>query len=222
MSDAIFKSIQRAQELFRKREKPAGESPESTAEPYLLVGLGNPGREYRNNRHNVGFMVLDAIAEKQGIPLTRVQSKAIIGTGAVEGHRLVLAKPQTYMNLSGDAIAALVRFYKVPREKLLIIYDDLDLPFGVIRMRPGGGAGGQKGVASTINRLGSPDFPRLRIGIDRPPGQMDARGYVIQDFPTRDQEMLRTVIDRGVEAALTFVCEGLDQAMNKFNGPVKG
>lgn len=221
MSDAILKSIQRAQELFRRRTKPGAESPETTGEPYLLVGLGNPGREYRNNRHNVGFMVLDAIAEKQGISLSRVQSKAIVGSGSVSGNRLVLAKPQTYMNLSGDSIAALVRFYKVPNEKMLVIHDDLDLPFGVIRLRPGGGPGGQKGVASAINRLGTQDFPRLRIGIGRPPGQMDPSVYVLRDFPSRDLETLRQVIDRAVEAALTFVCEGLDTAMNRFNGPVK-
>ena len=221
MSDAIIKSIQRAQELFRRREKPGSNSPDLTAEPYLLVGLGNPGREYRNNRHNVGFMILDALAEKVGISLTRVQAKAIVGTGSVEGTRLVLAKPQTYMNLSGDSIAALVRFYKIPKEKLLVIHDDLDLPFGAIRMRPGGGAGGQKGVASTINRLGTQEFARLRIGIGRPPGQMDARAYVIQDFPTRDLDSLRIVIDRAVEAMLTFVNQGLDQAMNQFNGSVE-
>lgn len=221
MSDAIIKSIQRAQELFRRQKKTEDKSPEQTGEPYLLVGLGNPGREYRHNRHNVGFMVLDAVAEKQGIALTRVQSKAVVGSGTVSGNRLVLAKPQTYMNLSGDSIAALARFYKVPKEKLLVIHDDLDLPFGVIRLRPGGGAGGQKGVASAINRLGTQDFPRLRIGIGRPPGQMDSSAFVLRDFPSRDLETLRLVIDQAVEAAVAFVCNGLDYAMNQYNGSVK-
>src|SRR5574340_850275 len=129
-----------------------------THETYLLIGLGNPGREYKDNRHNIGFMLIDRLAVRLDARGLKLQSKAIV-TGAVyEGRKLILAKPQTYMNLSGQSVQGLAHFYKLPLENLLVAHDDLDLPFGTIRMRPGGGPGGQKGVASTIEHLGSPGF----------------------------------------------------------------
>lgn len=193
-------------------------SPESST--YLLVGLGNPGREYRDTRHNVGFQAVDRLCASFGIKLTRLQSKALIGTGLWEGRKIVLAKPQTFMNLSGQAIASLLRFYKIPLSQLLVFHDDIDLPVGTVRIRPGGGSAGQRGLASTIQQLGTQDFPRLRIGVGRPPGQMQAADYVLQNFMPADQELITVVLDRAVEAARTFVRDGLDKAMNLYNGVI--
>ncbi|MCJ7623141.1 MAG: aminoacyl-tRNA hydrolase, partial [Anaerolineaceae bacterium] len=173
---------------------------------------------YRCNRHNVGFMVIDSLSEKTGIRLTRVKSKAIIGSGNFGNSRLLLAKPQTFMNLSGESVFSLARFYKVPMNKLLIIHDDLDLPFGTIRMRASGGAGGQKGLASIIAKFASNDFPRLRIGIGRPPGKMNPADYVLQNFPKNEIELLGIVITRSVEAVQLFLQQGIEQAMNNYNG----
>jgi PTH1 family peptidyl-tRNA hydrolase len=193
-------------------------TPESA---YLLIGLGNPGREYQNNRHNFGFMVIDRIAVRLGARGLKVQSKAIVTTTSYEDRRLILAKPQTYMNLSGQSAQGLLNFYKLPMEHMLIAYDDLDLPFGTIRMRPGGGPGGQKGVASTIERLGTKDFARLRLGIGRPPGRMDPSAYVLQDFSRDEMKIVSELLDRAADAALEFVINGLDKAMNKFNGSLE-
>lgn len=131
---------------------------------------------------------------------------------------MILVKPQTYMNNSGVPVAALLRFYQVPLENLLVVYDDVDLPLGVLRLRPSGGSGGQKGMQSIIERLGTEEFPRLRIGTSRPPGSMEASDYVLQDFPTREIDLLYETLDRGVEAVLSFVIHGLDKTMSSFNG----
>lgn len=186
--------------------------------PFLLVGLGNPGREYRGNRHNVGFMTIDRCSEAFGIKIGKVQAKALIGIGQWEGRKIILVKPQTYMNLSGDSVGSLLRYYKVPLTQMIVVHDDLDLPVGSLRLRPGGGSAGQKGVASTINKIGTQNFPRLRIGIGRPPGQMDAADYVLQDFSKSDQEIMNPTLDRAVEALKVFIRDGLDAAMNQFNG----
>lgn len=186
----------------------------------LVVGLGNPGREYRYSRHNAGFMVIDQLCESMGVRLSRMQSKALVGVGHSDGRKIVLAKPQTFMNLSGQSVAALLRFYKVPREQLLVIHDDLDLPFGTLRLRPGGGPGGQRGLASVIQQMGTQDFPRLRVGIGRPPGRMDSANYVLQSFSKDEQEFLEVVLREAAEAVQVWVRSGLDQAMNQFNGAV--
>jgi len=188
---------------------------------YLLVGLGNPGREYQNNRHNYGFMLIDRIAVRLNARGLKVQSKAIVTSATYEDRRLILAKPQTYMNLSGQSIQGLAHFYKLPLENMLVAYDDLDLPFGTIRLRPGGGPGGQKGVASTIEKLGTKDFARLRLGIGRPPGRMDPSAYVLQNFLRDELKSLSEILDRAADAALEFVMNGLDKAMNKFNGSIE-
>jgi len=185
---------------------------------FLIVGLGNPGREYKDNRHNFGFMLIDRLCVRLNVRGMKVQSKAIVLSTNYEGRKLIFAKPQTYMNLSGHSVQGLLRFYKLPLEALLLAHDDLDLPFGTIRLRPGGGPGGQKGVGSTIQQLGTQDFPRLRLGIGRPPGRMDSADYVLQDFPNADLTTLSQLLDRAADAALTWVTEGLDAAMNKFNG----
>lgn len=191
-----------------------------TDNTFLIVGLGNPGREYTDNRHNVGFMLIDRLSIRLNARLTRMQAKALVGTVNYEGYKIILAKPQTYMNLSGQSIQGLARFYKVPLENMIVAHDDLDLPFGTIRVRPGGGPGGQRGVASTIERLGTKDFRRLRIGIGRPPGRMDPSDYVLQNFAQTDSILLSEILDRASEAILTFVKEGLNAAMNRFNGEV--
>ena len=193
-------------------------TPETT---YLLIGLGNPGREYRDNRHNLGFMVIDRLIVRLNARGMKVQSKAIVTTVTYEDRKLILAKPQTYMNLSGQSAQGLLNFYKIPVENMLIAHDDLDIPFGTIRIRPGGGPGGQRGMASTIERLGTKDFPLLRIGIGRPPGRMDPAAYVLQDFSREEMKVLSEVVDRAAEAALTFVVDGLNKAMNKYNGSVE-
>lgn len=193
-------------------------TPETT---YLLIGLGNPGREYRDTRHNVGFMLIDSLIIRLNARGMKVQSKAIVTTASYQDRKLILAKPQTYMNLSGQSAQGLLNFYKIPVENMLIAHDDLDIPFGTIRIRPKGGPGGQGGMASTINQLGTKDFPRLRIGIGRPPGRMDPAAFVLQNFTRDEMKILPEIIDRATDAALTFVVDGLNMAMNKYNGSVE-
>ena len=186
--------------------------------PYLIVGLGNPGREYTQTRHNIGFMLVDRLTVRLNARGMKVQSKAIVITAQHEGQKLILAKQQTFMNLSGQSVQGLVHFYKLPLDHVLIAHDDIDLPFCTIRMRPGGGAGGQKGVKSTIDQLGTPEIARLRLGIDRPPGRMDAAAYVLQEFSQKELLLVSETLDRAADAALTWVTDGLNAAMNKFNG----
>ncbi|HUH96833.1 MAG TPA: aminoacyl-tRNA hydrolase [Anaerolineales bacterium] len=188
---------------------------------FLIIGLGNPGREYRDNRHNVGFMLIDRLIVRLNARGLKLQSKAIVTDAVYRDRKLILAKPQTYMNLSGHSAQGLVRFYKLPLSSVLIAHDDLDLPFGTIRMRPGGGPGGQKGVASAIEQIGTQDIPRLRIGVGRPSGRMQAADYVLQDFSRAEMTELSSILDRAADAVSTFVTDGLDQAMNKFNGDAR-
>jgi PTH1 family peptidyl-tRNA hydrolase len=185
---------------------------------YLIVGLGNPGREYRNTRHNVGFLVIDRLAEELKVTLGRMQSRALVALANDGDKKVLLVKPVTYMNLSGTAISALMRFYKVPVSQLMVAHDDIDLPLGTLRLRPGGGSAGQKGIGSTIERLGTEEFARLRVGVGRPPGQKVAADYVLRPFGRDEAETLQYVLDRAAEAALTFVRSGLDTAMNRYNG----
>ncbi|MBL8079384.1 MAG: aminoacyl-tRNA hydrolase [Anaerolineales bacterium] len=188
---------------------------------YLLIGLGNPGREYVNTRHNIGFMLIDRLTIRLDARGMKMQSNAIVITSRYEEQKVILAKPQTYMNLSGQSVQGLAHFYKIPLENLLVAHDDLDIPFGTIRIRPTGGPGGQRGMASTIEKLGTKDFPRLRLGIGRPPGRMDPKDYVLQDFSKDDLKLLPEVLERAADAALEFVVNGLNSAMNKFNGGIE-
>jgi PTH1 family peptidyl-tRNA hydrolase len=194
---------------------------------FLIVGLGNPGRKYRETRHNVGFMLLDRLAVNLNTHFTRLQSRALVASATYSPHKMsgsarkiILAKPQTFMNLSGQSVQGLVHFYKLPLTNLLVAHDDLDLPPGTIRIRPDGGSAGQKGMTSILERLGTDAFPRLRLGIGHPPGQMQAPDYVLQDFSNTDLNIISDTLDCAVEAVLTFVAEGLDAAMNKYNGMV--
>jgi peptidyl-tRNA hydrolase, PTH1 family len=189
--------------------------------PYLIVGLGNPGRQYMNNRHNIGFRVIDRLAEHLGVSFSRVMFRALVTDTRYQERRLILAKPQTYMNESGQSVGSLVRFYKIPLENLLVIHDDVDLPFDTLRLRPKGGSAGQKGMASIIEYLGTQDFPRLRFGVGRPPGRMLAAAYVLQDFDREEAEILPQLLDRAADAAQLFVSAGLETSMNKYNPSVE-
>jgi len=186
----------------------------------LIVGLGNPVLAYRHNRHNVGFMVVDTLADKLEIPLKRVKFKAQIGNGKLGDIPIIIAKPLTFMNNSGEAVAPLVRYFKVPLERLLVIHDDMDLPLGTLRMRPSGGSAGHNGMLSIFDKLGTNAIPRLRVGIGRPPGRMDPADYVLQDFSRSEEELLNMVITQACEAALAFITTGLEKAMNTYNGEV--
>jgi PTH1 family peptidyl-tRNA hydrolase len=206
------------EDLFR-----ALKSKNEDQETFLIVGLGNPGREYRDTRHNIGFIVLDQLAKDLGITIGRMQSKALIGKGEFQGNRVVVAKPQTFMNLSGQAVSSLMKFYKLPVDHLLVIHDDLDLPFGSIRIRPAGGSAGQKGLHSIIERMGTKEFPRMRMGIGRPPGKMDAASYVLRRFSKFEQDALDAVLPEASKAIQVYMSDGLERAMNQFNGSqVKG
>lgn len=185
--------------------------------PFLIVGLGNPGREYRNNRHNIGFMVLDQLAGKLDTSFSKMKMNALMTAVRYKGYRIILLKPQTYMNLSGKAVSSFVRFYKLPLENLLVVYDDVDLPFQTLRMRPDGGDAGQKGVRSIIQELGTKDFPRLRVGINRPPGRMSVSSYVLLNFSDQEAEPLPFLLDQAADAILSFVDLGLNQAMTTYN-----
>jgi PTH1 family peptidyl-tRNA hydrolase len=192
-----------------------------TENTFLIAGLGNPGREYKDNRHNVGFMMIDRIAVRLNARGMKVQSKAIVMDARHGDYKLLLAKPQTFMNLSGQSVQGLTHFYKVPLENLIILSDDLDIPFGTLRIRASGGPGGQRGLGSIIEKLGTKDIPRLRIGIGRPPGRMDPAKYVLQNFSRDEVNELSSILDRGADAVFAFVTEGLNKAMNEYNGSVE-
>ena len=189
----------------------------------LIVGLGNPGRGYANNRHNVGFICLNHFARTQGIRFDKKQGRARIGIGEVAGSKVVVARPQTYMNLSGQSVSRLVRKFDINLTNLLVIHDDLDLPLGKIRIRQGGGSGGHKGVDSIITCLGSQDFIRLRVGIGRPTtpfaqiSEADIIAYVLRDFNADEKQTITQVIPKVSEAILCLLSEGLTAAMNKYN-----
>ena len=188
---------------------------------FLLIGLGNPGREYKDTRHNFGFMLIDRIAVRLNARGMKVQSKAIVMNTTHEERKLILAKPQTFMNLSGQSVQGLVHFYKIPLTNVMILSDDLDIPFGTVRIRASGGPGGQRGLSSILEKLGTKDVPRMRLGIGRPPGRMDPSAYVLQHFSRDEMQTLSEVLDHGVEATLAFVTHGLNKAMNEFNGDVR-
>jgi PTH1 family peptidyl-tRNA hydrolase len=186
---------------------------------YLIVGLGNPGVKYAANRHNVGFQCVDRLAAAHGFTFDRLLHRARVANGLIAGHRVVLARPLTYMNRSGQAVGPLVHWYKLPLDRLLVIHDDLDLPLGTIRLRPSGSAGGHNGLDSIIQALGSQEFPRLRVGIGRPPSGWDPADYVLSDFTRDEVPVIASVYDRVVAASECWLSEGLTAAMNRFNHP---
>jgi PTH1 family peptidyl-tRNA hydrolase len=183
----------------------------------LIVGLGNPGPEYVGHRHNVGFQCLDRLAEIHVLGFMRLESRARLAQGVIQGVGVLLVRPLTYMNLSGQAVGSLVRRYGIPLSALLVIYDDMDLPLGTIRLRPGGGAGGHKGMRSIINALGSQEFPRLRVGIGRPLGGEDAVDYVLSDFTLEERVVIEGVYERVLGAVECWLREGIVEAMGRYN-----
>lgn len=208
----------------------------------LIVGLGNPGKQYEQNRHNVGFQIVDLLAGRHGLRFDAKQGKAKVALGFVsvqvgvervplspdpdaltvdrpvfQPQRVALAKPQTFMNLVGPSVQALLHFYKISPADLLVIYDDLDLPLGALRLRATGGSGGHNGMRSLISALGSGDFARLRVGIDRPPGRMDPAAYVLQDFSAQQDEVMALTRVRAVDACQHWLAHGITAAMNAYN-----
>lgn len=149
---------------------------------YLIAGLGNPGPRYARNRHNIGFQAVEMLADAHHLDFARTEHRALVATGTIDDHRVILAKPQTWMNDSGKSIAPLSRFYKIEPARILVIYDDLDIPLGTVRYRPEGTSGGHRGLQSIMQLLGTQSIPRLRLGIGRPPGQMDPAAYVLRNF----------------------------------------
>ncbi len=185
--------------------------------PFLICGLGNPGPKYARNRHNAGFRCVELLARKWDLTFNRMRFKAHIAAGRVAAAQVVLAKPLTYMNASGEAVAPLLHWYKLPTSRLLVVYDDLDLPLGRIRFRPGGSAGGHKGMASIIRQLGREDFPRLRLGIGRPE-HGEPYEYVLDNWSAEQEIAMKEAWERGVAAIECFLQEGAQAAMNQFNG----
>lgn len=183
----------------------------------LIAGLGNPGKEYANTRHNIGFMVVDELARLLNTEFNKVQSNAMITTVQHPAGKIVLAKPRTFMNLSGQAVAALLRYYRVELENFLVIYDDVDLDFEVLRIKPDGSSSGQKGMQSVIQSLGTDQFPRLRVGVGRPPGRMPTPAYVLRPFTSQEEETLPFVIRKAADAALKFITSDIDTVMNIYN-----
>ncbi|MFS8639461.1 MAG: aminoacyl-tRNA hydrolase [Symbiobacteriaceae bacterium] len=190
--------------------------------PYLIVGLGNPGPQYDQTRHNVGFMVVDALARRIRVADWRRGFASLWLEADWRGERLTLLKPQTYMNRSGEAVAQAVRALRMQPGQLLVIYDDLDLPLGHLRLRPRGGSGGHRGMLSVIEHLGTEDFPRLRIGIGRPPAGVDPADYVLAPFADAERSVVERAVQRAVEACLAVVAAGLQLAMSRYNGPPPG
>ena len=184
---------------------------------YLIVGLGNPGSKYADNRHNVGFRCVERLASAHSLSFDRRQKRASLALGTVFQRSVVLAKPRTFMNRSGYAVAALAQFYRVTFDRIFVVYDDLDLPLGAVRMRPSGGSGGHRGMRSIINQLGSRNFPRLRIGIGRPPGRMDPADYVLQDFSADEETLLEEALEQAMAAIETWLSDGIDKSMSLHN-----
>jgi PTH1 family peptidyl-tRNA hydrolase len=191
----------------------------------LIVGLGNPGRGYANNRHNAGFVCLNHFAKRQGIRFDKKQSKARMGSGEIAGSEVVVAKPQTYMNRSGRSVSLLVKKFNVSLDNLIVIHDDLDLPLSKIRIRQGGGSGGHKGVGSIITELGSQNFIRIRVGVGRPVknegstefSEDEIINYVLSDFTPDEKQPIAQVIPTVSEAILCLLTEGLVATMNRYN-----
>lgn len=184
---------------------------------FLVAGLGNPGKEYVDTRHNIGFIVLNKFADKLNVKFTRMQSKAMVTKARHQGKTIVLAKPRSFMNNSGQPVSALARFYKIPTENILVVYDDVDLDFGIIRVRADGSSGGHKGMQSIIQQLGTNQIPRVRVGIGRPPGKMETPDYVLRRFSKQEEDFLPQMIETAADAALEFITNGVVSAMNTYN-----
>jgi PTH1 family peptidyl-tRNA hydrolase len=184
---------------------------------WIIAGLGNPGPEYAGNRHNAGHMVVDLLAEGMGARFKAHRTRNEVADGRLAGIPVTLAKPRTYMNTSGGPVAALASFYKVPPERVVIMHDELDIPFGVVRLKLGGGDNGHNGLRSITKSLGTNAYNRVRIGIGRPPGRMDAAAFVLRDFSATERKELPLLIDRGADAVETLLSKGMAAAQNTFH-----
>jgi PTH1 family peptidyl-tRNA hydrolase len=190
--------------------------------PKMIVGLGNPGAKYALNRHNIGFQTIDRFARRHHIEGGRVQNRAmVVDTWLTRGAarcKVIMVKPMTYMNASGESVGALARFYHVEPEEIIVIHDDLDLEMGKLRLRRNGSSGGQNGIKSIAQHLGTLDFHRAKIGIGRPPGRMDPAAYVLQDFSTQEEEIFVPLREKACDALESWLFEGIEAAMNRYNG----
>lgn len=188
--------------------------------PWLIAGLGNPGAKYEGTRHNVGFEMVERVAREEGISISAMQCKALIGKGRICGVPVLLAKPQTYMNLSGESICPLAAFYKIPPSRVLVMYDELEFDVAVMKLLQKGGHGGHNGMKSLIQGFrGSKDFPRIRFGIGRPSGGIDMKAYVLQKFNKSEREEVDMALDRISSAIRLITSEGLDKAVSTWNSP---
>ena len=185
---------------------------------FIVAGLGNPGAPYANTRHNVGFDAVDYLAAEYRIPLNKVKHKALVGEGTIQGERVLLVKPQTFMNLSGDSLHEILHFYKVPAANLVVIYDDIDLPVGKLRIRPKGSAGTHHGMRSILSRIGTEDFPRVRIGVGKPPAGWQLADYVLSRFSAEERKSVNEVVERVASAIPAILVAGAEAAMTKYNG----
>ena len=186
---------------------------------WLLVGLGNPGTQYENTRHNVGFLVADELAERQNAPIQRLKFKALTNLLTISGEKVLVMKPVTYMNLSGEAVGEAARFYKLPPERVLVISDDVSLPLGKLRIRKGGSAGGHNGLKSIIQHLGTDQFPRIKVGVgQKPHPDYDMADWVLSKFAGEDLKTITEAIRKAADAVECLLKEGPDRAMNRFNG----
>lgn len=186
----------------------------------ILVGLGNPGTPYEGTRHNIGFRVVDRLAQENQISLSQKRFKARFGKGSIHSHEVVLVKPLTFMNLSGQAVREVLGFYKAAISNLVVIHDDLDLPVGVLRIKRWGGDGGHQGIRSIIDVLGGNSFLRLKVGIGRPPDGLDAADYVLNRFEESEERSLEEVVSRAAECVSVIVSEGIEAAMNRYQRKV--
>ena len=189
-------------------------------ERWLIAGLGNPGPEYAGNRHNAGFMVADLLAERMGARFTRDRSRAAVTTGRLAGFPVTVAKPLTFMNLSGRPVAALRTFFKIPPERIVVVHDELDLPFAAIRLKQGGGDNGHNGLRSVTAALGTREYFRVRVGIGRPPGRMDPADFVLHDFSTAERKLVPEVAERAADATEALLQRGLAAAQTEFHATV--
>lgn len=184
---------------------------------FMIAGLGNPGREYDNTRHNVGFAAIDVLADRYQIDVREKKHRALCGKGMIEGEKVILIKPQTYMNLSGESIRAVKDFYRLESDQIIVIFDDVSLPPGQLRVRRGGSAGGHNGIKSIIAHLGTQEFPRIKVGIGMKPAEMDLAAYVLSRFSQNEQKLMDEAFRDAGAAAVTIMAEGVERAMNMFN-----
>lgn len=184
---------------------------------YLIVGLGNPGREYEHTRHNAGFDAIDVLAGKLGADVKEKKHKGLCGKGMIAGEKVILLKPQTFMNLSGESVRAAADFYKIDAEHMIVLYDDVDLDVGKLRVRAKGSAGGHNGIKNIIAHMGTQEFPRVRIGVGAKPDRMDLADYVLGRFSQVERPVMEDAFEEAAEAAIAVVEDGIDAAMNRFN-----